>query len=346
MKYKIFFILLFSSIAHLAQTYDGWNEFIHTRNTYTPVESSMLNMPSYINPSFYAHTYNPSLAGLVKGSGVETSFFSYDPSEFAEINVKTFSGNFRINDNNSVGLSYFNYNINYKPGFFTEDFDFSTFTLSYSRKITENISAGVGVNYMESNEVGQSTMEIYTLDIGGVYSDEFQPYRYIKSNLVASVSVDNLAGSVKEELKLGTRKVSEYTDVYPVFLNAGVAYQIVVDTNWYSYNMFALNLQVNYRNSLNDPYYEYLHVGAEFRFIEMIYLRFGHVEFLTGSLRDMMGDGFPGNSYGLGLELPVSDFFNMEVDWKLQFNYGQSYNLLPEGGITELNSYSIGIILN
>ena len=163
---------------------------------------------------------------------------------------------------------------------------------------------------------------------------------------MTSISVDNVAGSVKEELKLGTRKVSEFTDVYPVFLNAGVAYQIVVDTNWYSYNMFALNLHVNYRNSLNDPYFEYLHVGAEFRFIEMIYLRFGHVEFLTQSLRDMIGDGFPGNSYGLGLELPVSDFLELEMDWKLQFNYGQSYDLLPGGGTRELNSYSIGVMLN
>jgi len=339
-------LMMILSISLFGQTYDGWNLFIHQKNIYTPVESALSNMPSYVNPSLYAHTYNPAFTGMVEGNGLETTMFKYSPAPFSDTRVRTLNGHVNINNNNALAISYYEYNINYEPGFFSSDFEYSTATLSYSRKVTENIYAGAGLNYMKSNEAGNSDLKIFTLDIGGIYTNQFHTWENVLSNFVVQVSINNLAGSVTEDVRTGSKKLSDYIDVYPVILELGVANQFVMNKILHDLNVFTLSTQVEYTNSLNDPYFDYLRFGVEFSFFEMFYLRAGHVEFLTQTLEDMMGETAPKESYGLGLEIPVHKFYNFGVECKVIFNYGQSYQNTEGSKIDEFNSYSIGVLIN
>jgi hypothetical protein len=194
--------------------------------------------------------------------------------------------------------------------------------LSYSRLLTDRISAGVTGKIIHEN-IMQTSASTFALDLGVQYS--FSP------NLKLGVTMKNVGGKMKYEGRNLERtspiqNVNPQTDVgyyegvslasdIPSIFSFGVGYSMSFNEQ----NSVSLSGNFSNFNDASDQAYG----GIEYGFRETVYLRGGYNYEVQNA-----DDQIFGASFGAGLEYPLGNFdFKFDYAFRQLTDYFDSSNI-------------------
>lgn len=252
---------------------------------------------------FSALQYNPAGLVLNKDNGLSFTHTAW----FADSRIENLGAVYHFGGSNAVGFSVTSFRTDdmkvtteYQPNGTGSYFRFSDLSLglSYSRQFTDQFSFGATVKYVEET-LGELKMRTVLGDIATFYKTGLGTTRFavVISNFGSQVSP---SGTVD---LIGGRTASEFQKFPPPTLfRIGFAFEPYMNDK----NRVTTSIQLN---SPNDNA-EYLNIGAEYSYREMLSLRAGY-KF------NVDAENF---SLGAGVKIPVS-FAKVALNYSLA-NYG------------------------
>ncbi|GJQ63437.1 MAG: hypothetical protein SCALA702_24900 [Melioribacteraceae bacterium] len=352
--------ILITGLAGLMYSQSNYGyDFEHFyQNSFTPVETSLSGMSSLYAPSAYSHTVNPAMLSLT-GNRVEFSYnlansFRTDKAKFRTGNI-----NYSLGKYGFIGASYTGYasTTNYivttiqNPegvGTFRNERDY--FTLGYGYKLFDELAVGLSFNHVQNKIVYDEELSYQSFDLGVIYMKNFDLITGFGSRLIISGAFDNFIRMGDNEW--GEEFYSQPISMLPQSINIGISKQFLSKHKISGRRIFDLNLQANYSDEINSSYFNIFTVGGEFTFWELLTLRYAHTTGIDVPLYYSGMDNNSKNTFGIGVKLPVGEFFNLGIPLKMNFDYGHSYNKYYDyfnngnAAIRDINSFSVGISLN
>jgi opacity protein-like surface antigen len=258
--------------------------------------------------------YNP---GGLDASGKSEIMFNY-MNHIADINVTYLAASAHLPDLGTVALSVKTFDFgdipvttfespegtgfNYSPSFLT-------LGLSYSRALTDRVSAGATVKLIYENIINATAMGV-GIDFGVQY--RFNP------NFTMGVTVTNIGSNMQytgTDLHVRTQipgqPVGGPTGVYeavtepfqiPSFFELALAYNFVIN----EMNNLMLGSTYRVNNALEDNAF----FGLEYGFMNTFFLRGGYNLNVQN-----MDDNIYGMSFGAGINYPFIEGMNIAVDY-------------------------------
>lgn len=258
--------------------------------------------------------YNP--AGLA-GSSKSEAMFSY-MNYFADISVSYFALGINFNDLGSFGISFKSLGIGDIPVTTLENPDgngatynpsFFTLGLTYAKNITDRVTAGTTVKYINEGIMSTSAQG-FSFDFG-------VQYKFV-GNLSLGVAIKNIGSNMQytgQDLSVrttvpGSAPNTQGTGVYepvteqfglPSYFELSSVYNFEID------NSNALLFGVTFQN--NNSFEDQFKIGTEYNLFNLVALRGGYDLYLQNSSANQYS-----LSYGIGVEY-VMDSFLINIDY-------------------------------
>ncbi|MCE1190052.1 MAG: PorV/PorQ family protein [Ignavibacteria bacterium] len=258
--------------------------------------------------------YNPAGLDVAKRTEAIFSFMSY----IADINVSYFAAGTHLGDFGSVALSYKGFDFGdipvttndapdgtgatYTPGFFTMG-------LTYSKIITDRVTAGVTINMIHEGIMNTSA--------NGVAADFGVQYRF-PEHLSLGVAVKNIGSNMRysgQDLQQKTSvpnaninsKLASFEAVtedfeIPSYFEMSVAYDMNLDED----NGVLVGSTFRNNNSMEDQ----LKVGLEYGFKKMFFVRAGYDMLTTNNSESIYG-----LCLGAGFQYTLSEGMQISLDY-------------------------------
>lgn len=261
--------------------------------------------------------YNPGGLDLQKGSG--EAMFSY-MSHIADMNLSYFAAAIHNSSLGSVALSIKNLDFGNIPVTTIDVPDgtgatysptFMTTCLTYSKVITDRVSAGANVKLLYEKILNTSATGV-ALDFGVQYKFEDIPLflgatiKNVGTNM--SYSGQDLEYKLKVndpnniDIKEITASVTTEEFEIPSYFELAVAYEYNIDES------FILNTAVNFRN--NNSMEDLINFGLELNYDNNFFLRCGYESYLQNASKDIYS-----YTLGAGINYEVSRNFLMSFDY-------------------------------
>lgn len=285
------------------------------------------------NDADFGSYYNPALTSLSNGVTVNTSFSNpYYLATKSKFNY--FGASYSDKKLGSFGLSRYFWTlgediiITNEMGVETgtlDSYNFSLYSLNYSREIINDFFAGVnlGIAHIHFPVPPSEAFEFkdaFTIDIGLLKKVTLDnPSKNVKHSVSFGASVINISGSKIKATYEGTTE----DNLLPIVIRAGGNYNIKIKGNSLipGGNLFESLTHVEYRNVTNSDYYKTFSIGEEFTLSDIFILRLGYFS-QTVEQETIYNVGSQSKfTYGAGVKLPLNKIFKMNNTLNLGIDY-------------------------
>jgi len=202
-------------------------------------------------------------------------------------------------------------------------------TLSYSKRLTDRFSVGINGKYISEN-IWNSTASSFAFDVGTLYRTPF-------NDLIISAAIFNFGGAMKLEgrdlqfnddpndnINTGPNNIpaAYSTDEFalPLMFRFGLAMDIVQS------RYIRLSAAVDAIHPNDNS--EYLNLGSEFAFDELVFLRIGYRQLF-------MNNSEGGLTFGAGLKYYFNDNFGVFIN----------YAFADYGRLKSVHFFDVGLLL-
>lgn len=354
----VLFMFIGLTSVNYSQSYYGYDFEHFYQNSFTPVETSLGGMSSMYAPSAYAHTINPAILSLT-GNRVEFSYNLADNIFADKSKFRTGNINYSLGKLGFIGASYTGFASTTNSivrtiqnpegvGPFRNERDY--FTLGYAYNLFEGFTAGLSFNHVNNKIVYNEEITYQGFDFGLLYQKYFDLIEGFGSRLIISGALDNFIRM--GDYEWGEEYYAQPISMLPQTVNFGISKQFLSKSKIAGRHIFDVNLQATYSDEINSSYFNIFTVGGEFTFWELLTLRYAHTTGFDVPLNYSPMDNSSKNTYGVGVKLPVGEFFKLGIPLKMNFDYGHSYNKYYDNFnsgnaiLKDKNSFSVGISLN
>lgn len=358
---KVLIMSLFFAGISLAQYNNGPDFENNYRNTFTPVETALGGMTSYMAPSGYGHNINPAILPISK-----TQFlFSYRYNKLwygEKLRYRTFNLNYNVGKYGAFGVSY----IEYRPSaviffttmenpdgtnYFKQKRDYYTF--SYAIQVFSDFTIGLSINHEVNNLTYGMNPEYQGLDLAFLFNREVDWFEDVNTRIIFSAVLDNFyrMGDYKYENVMYHTK-SEFLQKCGSLNFSG---QIQSKKKYLGKRIIAANLQAGYTDEMDESVFSLVTVGLEVNILEYLTLRYansqGNEEGRNNSII-FLGSK---NTFGFGFDLPIAELTELDLPINVSLDYGHSFNSyydIYDNGFDymiktrDINSFSLSVSLN
>jgi hypothetical protein len=284
-----------------------------------------------------------NVAGLTGVEGTELSFSH--ASWFADISINAFGFAQKVGDTGVMGLSIMSLDFgdiqrttfdNPDGGIGTFAPQFMNIALSYAKKFTYNMSAGMSIK-MISESAAELVANGFAIDAGVHYETGEKgqakfgiTLKNIGPRMAFNGDGDDVSLSGENGYDM-TFEIRSAEFELPSLLNIGASYDL------YFYNEDAIRMTLAGNFVSNSFSKDQILSGLELSWKDMVLLRGGYA-YESGILKDF-DDGrstaFTGFSGGLSIELPISD----------ETIFGLDYSYRPADPLSSVHTFGARIIL-